>query len=296
MADPLALRDATMRHIESRDGARLAVHSVGHGPLTAVIANGIGGTLLAWKPLIDALEGRVRFVSWDYRGLYDSGPVPADRLGVEHHVADLQAVLDAEGIDVAVLMGWSMGVQVVLQAACDLPDRVSGLVLLNGTYGRIFDTAFEKLGGRRLLPALNRLAVAAAPVLPHVVRLAASQPLLLVALERAGLVDPRLDKAIFTSIAQGFQRLDFATYHRMLGELAKHDVGPHLARIDVPTLVVAGGRDLMTPQKVVDTILDRVPNSRAVRVPMGTHYSLIEYPEAVVPEVVAFLEDVAAQR
>ena len=46
-------------------------------------------------------------------------------------------ILDAEGIDRAAFVGWSMGVQVSLDAAATHPQRYAGLVLLNGTYGTL---------------------------------------------------------------------------------------------------------------------------------------------------------------
>lgn len=278
------------RDIESFDGTRIEVQAYGRGDLHMVIANGLGGTLLAWAPLLRALEDRVRFVSWDYRGLYRSGrPAVAENLRIEHHVADLRAVMDATGTERAVLAGWSMGVQVCIQAAVDMRDRVQGLVLVNGTYGRIFDTAFRHAMWRRLLPAVNRACERVAPILPPLVGFVTHQRWFLPLMARLRLIDERLDREVFLAIARGFRELDYRIYLRTLGHVHEHDGEPLLERIRVPTLLVCGQRDAMTPPSVRHVFEGCVPGAEVLLVPNGTHYSLIEYPDLVVDRVAAFL-------
>src|SRR5262245_61392191 len=69
-----------------------------------ILANGLGGTYLAFRRQIDYLGNRYRFLTWDYRGLYASGrPSPDDAAGyaIPKHVRDLGAILAAEGIEQA---------------------------------------------------------------------------------------------------------------------------------------------------------------------------------------------------
>src|SRR5512140_3447188 len=99
------------RHVTARDGTRIGYQVRGSGPCV-VLANGLGGTYVTYKHLYDALGSDYRVVSWDYRGLYTSSP-PADPRAntLVHHVGDLIAILDAEQIVEAAIVGWSMGVQ-----------------------------------------------------------------------------------------------------------------------------------------------------------------------------------------
>ncbi len=280
------------QRVRSFDGTDLEVQTWGSGPLTVVIANGLGGTLVAWTPMLRAMEGRVRFVSWDYRGLYGSKrPANLKALRVEDHVADMRAVMDATGVDQAVIAGWSMGVQVCIQAAADLGERVLGVLLINGTYGRVFETAFSAPGSRHLLPLLNHVAIKAAPALPPAVSLVTKQRWFLPLIERAGIVDKRLDREVFLAIAQGFDQLDFDVYHRIMACLNVHDGEPALAHIRVPLLMIAGDRDAMTPAAVRHVVHQRVPHAESHVVPGGTHYTLLEYPEAVIGRVERFFGD-----
>lgn len=276
--------------VTAADGTRLACQRFGRGPQRVVVANGIGGTLLAWVPLLRALEDRCTFVSWDYRGLYGSeAPADPSRVRITDNASDLAAVMDAAGFADATVFGWSLGVQVAIQAAADLGDRVKALVLVNGTFGRIFETAFPSRWSGKVLPLLNRAAGRLGPFLSPVVGLAVRQPWITQALEQLRLVDKNLDREVFTAIARDLATLDFALYHRMLGEANEHDGEPLLARITAPILMITGERDLMTPHSVTEVVCARAPQTEVLMVPRGTHYSLIEYPEVVVPRVSDFL-------
>ncbi len=277
--------------IQATDGTRLRVQTFGRGPLPIVIANGLGGTMIAWAPLLRAFEDRARFISWDYRGLYGSAK-PADlrRLQVSHHVEDMRTVLDAMGVSRAVFAGWSMGVQVAVQAAANLKDRSLGLLLINGTYGRVFETAFVAPGSQLVLPQVNRLARRLAPLLPPAVTMLTRQPWFLPAMARTGLVDERLDREVFLALARGFDKLDFDVYHRIMGHLHEHDGEPALRQISAPLLLIAGGKDAMTPPSVREVFQRHVPHAETHIVPRGTHYTLLEYPDDVIRRVELFLD------
>ena len=91
-----------------------------------------------------------RVITYDARGHGTSTPAPApDAYGYEHLSRDLLAVLDACGIERAVLAGSSMGGQTVARFAIDQPDRVASIVIIT--------PAFEP-GGFRDLPHWDRLS------------------------------------------------------------------------------------------------------------------------------------------
>ena len=66
--------------------------------------------------------------------------VPADpeRVGIEEFVEDALAVMDHVGVDRAVLMGWSMGVNTMFELAVRHPERVTGLFAVGGVPGDTF--------------------------------------------------------------------------------------------------------------------------------------------------------------
>jgi O-succinylbenzoic acid--CoA ligase len=94
-------------------------------------------------PLARALgaPGDVRVVAPDRRGSGGRRLDPPREVAVAEHVADLAALLDAEGVDRAVLVGHSFGGVVALEAAARLPERVAAVVAYEPPYGPLADAA-----------------------------------------------------------------------------------------------------------------------------------------------------------
>lgn len=274
------------------DGTLLAAHHTGNGGLPVVLANGLGGTFTAWKPLVDRFRDRCRFYSWDYRGLYRS-QAPADHgnLGVETHAADLRALLDHFELEEAVIAGWSMGVQVALELHRDHADRFLGMILMNGTYGAPFDTAFGSLPTRKLLPPFFAFGKAMAPITSAVVHAFARWEYTVPLASRFHLVDPRIDAGAFYGIAREFAHLDMDVYLETMLRLGDHDAGDVLSDVEVPVLIIAGDRDMMTPKAVTERMVHDMARAELFVVPRGTHYCLLEYPELVTLRVEKFLRD-----
>jgi len=75
-----------------------------------------------------------RVIAYDARGHGRSEAAPGRRYGYEHLAADLGAVLDAAGLERAVLAGASMGAHTALRLALDSPGRVAALALITPSY------------------------------------------------------------------------------------------------------------------------------------------------------------------
>lgn len=116
-----------MRDVHAPDGVRLAADVFGDGdPL--LLLPGQGASHAMWGPLLRTFAERHRVVVFDYRGTggSDAPPGPYSTRGF---AADAVAVLDAFGIAVAHVYGFSMGGRVAQWVAIDHPERVGALVL-----------------------------------------------------------------------------------------------------------------------------------------------------------------------
>src|SRR3954468_16806480 len=120
---------ATNGYATSKDGTRLSYSSVGAGPVALVCCDGVGCDGYVWKYIADDLSAHFRVVRWHYRG-HGLSDTPSDfsRYRLEHLCEDLEAVLNANGLDKAVLLGHSLGAQVVLEFHRRHPERVVALV------------------------------------------------------------------------------------------------------------------------------------------------------------------------
>lgn len=124
-----------IRFATSKDGTKLAWATTGDGQLLVKAPNwnqhlekDWSVSLIGWLP---HLVMRYQLVRFDARcnGLSDRG---VEDLSLERSVDDLEAVFDAAGIERAPVFGYSFGCCVAASFAARRPERVSGLILLNG--------------------------------------------------------------------------------------------------------------------------------------------------------------------
>ena len=281
--------------VTSRDGTKLATYAAGPDDAPVmVLCNGLGGNILAWRNLVDSFEDRYRILSWDYRGIYRSGQPPHredDDFDMTHQCDDLDAVLGAEGVDRAIFFGWSMGVQLAFEYYRRAPERFVGLVQINGTSGLPLDTAFRTRCSRPVVPMLLETIQRLSPLL------AAAEPLfsrtrVLVALFKAvGLVSPMLDETIFRDLVRDFLHQDFDSYARTFRCLARHDASDMLPTVAVPTLLIAGDKDVFTPPEITRNMADRIPGAEYLIIHGGTHYTPAEYPMVVNLRIEKFFRE-----
>jgi pimeloyl-ACP methyl ester carboxylesterase len=264
--------------VRSFDGTELAVQVAGEGPLV-VLANGLGGTWRAWDPFLARFGTDHRIVSWDYRGLYRSGPPSGpDAVDLADHSRDLAAVLDRVGGGPAVLIGWSMGVQVGVQFTLDEPDRVTGLVLVSGSPGDPLAGVLHAAVGHHVVPPLSHLVERGAAPFGLALRGLVATGQAPRALRAVGVVAPSCDLRVFGELAHDFARLDWRVYMRTMRALAAHDAWPRLGELRVPTLVVGGTRDAFLPERTIEATAAAIGGAELVLMAGATHYLPVEFP------------------
>ncbi len=284
------------RRLRSFDGTEIAYH-VTEAPYPGapwvVLAGGLGAGTSVWRAQIDYLRDRYRFLSWDYRGLYASEHPRPERAGaysVQSHVGDLAAVLAAERIERAGLWGWSVGVQVVLEAFRRLRGLAWSLVLINGTWGRPLD-ALTPLRPLRatILPFLEvfRRAHAFGPFAHRPIGRGEAARWL----GRLGLVGPSVDPLVLAEITSAVGTVDLDAFLRNLLAFGAHDAGNALVTVDVPTLVIAGDRDPLSPPAAASPLARRLPTAEVTVLPGGAHCAPIEFPDLVALRIERFYRE-----
>ncbi len=280
------------RSVVARDGTRLGYQVRGGGPVV-VLANGLGGTYVAFKYIYEALAG-YKVICWDYRGLYTSGPPKDPKANtIAHQVSDLMDILAAEQVDDFVIAGWSMGVQVALETIRLHRERVKGLFIINGTYGKTFRTVMGSRIIGRVIPTLLRLIKAQAGLAGRATKIIAGSDALITAMKRFGLVSPTIDMDVFRIVAGGFQQIDWAIYSDLLARLDEHDAEEVLSTIDIPVAIVTASGDLMTPPATAEHMHRLIRGSRLVMIEGGTHYTPVEAPRVIVEELDRWLARIA---
>lgn len=110
-------------------GARVSYSRTGTGEPVLLI-QGVGAIGNAWKPQVEALRHRFSVITFDNRGIGASA-VTEGRISIESMADDALAILDAEGITRAHIVGHSMGGLIAMQVALTSPRRVRSLTLLS---------------------------------------------------------------------------------------------------------------------------------------------------------------------
>ncbi len=280
----------TEKTVVSSDGTEIAYYVAGNGPRAWVLAPAMGAPVLAMKHIFERFHRDYTVLCWDMRGFHRSGPPPdRDAYGIDDHLADLAAVRDAEGLSSFVLGGWSMGVQLSLEYYHRHRSDVRALVLINGPYEQVLDAIVPPWLAPALLFTIG-LALHLSPGMNLVSRRLLNLTMVIHAMELGGLLAKRSDH--FARLLDQFRRVDWGRYLTVMGKLHEHSAAAHLGQVEVPTLITAGGRDRMTPVATAERLHRAIAGSELFVIPEGTHYTPIEFGEALADRIEDFLRGV----
>jgi pimeloyl-ACP methyl ester carboxylesterase len=137
--------------IPAADTRLHTVDDAGGAPALLLLSGGFG-TVRNWSRVIGRLDGRYRTVRFDARARGKSGR-SAD-YSAQAAVDDIGRVIDATGLERPILVGWSYGATIAVRYAAQHPERVGGLVLVDGAYPI---TMFDEAGKQKVRTQFRRL-------------------------------------------------------------------------------------------------------------------------------------------
>lgn len=249
------------------DGTEISYDAAGEGP-AVVLLHGSALSKAIWRGLgyVRGLTG-FRVLRLDLRGHGRSGkPEHSDAYRMSRHTGDVLAVLDAEGLESAHVVGYSLGSRVAFSLAATAPDRIVSLTALGGTYrpqrgevAKVFFPGYlEALQTGRIEAFVEGLDAAGKNVDPATRQaFLANDPGALAACFAGTEDDPGLPEAV-------------------------------VAQLTLPALLMAGTRD---PQRLEDSrrAAELMPNARFVELPGRTHAGTLAPAGPVLDELVPFL-------
>jgi pimeloyl-ACP methyl ester carboxylesterase len=137
--------------IPAGDTELYAIDDPGGTPPVLFLSGGFG-TVHNWNRVIDVLAGKYRTVRFDARARGKSGR-SAD-YSAQTAVDDVGRVINATGIERPILVGWSYGATIAVRYAAQHPERVGGLVLIDGAYPI---SMFDEAGKEKVRSQFRRL-------------------------------------------------------------------------------------------------------------------------------------------
>jgi pimeloyl-ACP methyl ester carboxylesterase len=226
-----------------------------------------------WKEQIKLLGGNYRVVALDLPGQGKTG-AGSGQFTIEFMVDDLVGLMDRLKVSRAVLCGLSMGGYVALRTVERHSDRVSGLILCDTKSEA--DTNDGKLGRSAAIKQINELGVRvfAANFLKN-------------AFSQTSLTDSKMVNAA-TRIILRNKRLGLCGM--LLALASRTDTTLSLTKIRVPTLILVGEHDKITPPTVSEQLHSSIPNSELCLIPNAGHISNLERPIDFNSSLLNFLE------
>jgi 3-oxoadipate enol-lactonase len=226
-----------------------------------------------WSPQMASLPNRYRAISYDVRG-HGASDIGDPHYTIDLYVDDLLALMDHLVITKAVLCGLSMGGYIALRAAERAPERIRGLILCDTKSEADTDEGkIRRSDTLRLIQARGVHAFAQEFV--------------------KSIFAPRT----FTHRHEAVELIKqiigsnqpTAVCGALLALAARTDTTARLVSISVPTLLLVGEHDQLTPPSATKAMHDRIQGSRMHIIPEAGHMSNLENPEAFNALIESFL-------
>jgi pimeloyl-ACP methyl ester carboxylesterase len=247
------------------DGTKISYTDTGGSGTPVLLLHAFPFNSQMWEPQIESLGERFRFIAPDLGGFGASdAPDDASSYSVDNFADQAKGVLDELGLSSVVLAGLSMGGYIAFAFLRKYRDAVSGLVLA--------DTKAE-----------------ADP--PEGKEKRSTQQELVRNESTAGLIDTlsgallsettREKKPDVVEKVKGLMKNPDAGFIGALEAMKNRpDSTDELTKIDVPTLIIVGENDGVTPPEQSRKMHEHIGGSRLVVIPEAGHISNIEAPEA----------------
>jgi 3-oxoadipate enol-lactonase len=214
-----------------------------------------------WEAQLAGLANQAYLIAPDLRG-HGRSEVPPGPYAMDQHADDLAGLLDYLGVQKVVVAGLSMGGYVTFAFWRRHPERVAGLGLVDTRANG--DTSEGRAARTAMIERVRErgVSILAEEMLPQM-------------LNAENLRDERiagaLKEIILRQPAEG-----------MIGTLGamrdREDSGPTLRTINVPTVVIGGEDDVITPPEVIVTMGKEIPDARPILIVHAGHMSPMENP------------------
>jgi pimeloyl-ACP methyl ester carboxylesterase len=256
------------------NGIHLNVRETGSGEPALLFLHYWGGSSRTWNGVAARLAGKARGIATDHRGWGESD-APLSGYGIRDLAADAEGVIAALGLRSYVLVGHSMGGKAAQLIASRRPPGLKGLVLVAPSPAGPTKVPAEQL--ENMLHAYDSPESAAYTRDNILTHRPLSEAL------KAQVVEDSL-------CGSRGARLEWPTV------ALPEDYSAEAARIEVPTLVIAGAQDKVDPvERLRKELLPLVPHARMQVLEGVGHLSPLEAPEEVAAAIAGFLDQIAAK-
>lgn len=277
---------------KSADGTKIWYQSDGKG-LPLVFVNGLGCSTFYWKHIVSHFKTKAQVVQFDWRAHGQSQePKNPEHMTMDHLAEDLRAVFDALKIKKAVLLGHSMGIQVLFDFYSRYPKRVMALIPCFGTFGRPIDTFYNLNISKYVFEGIYLFNHIFPKASSRIGALLVNNPFWyqiggLLKMHNPGLAD----RKVLREYLDHFTSIDPILLTKLTRSMQDYSAESILKNIQVPTLIFAADHDQFTPVWLSKKMHHLIPKSEILILKKATHVGLIEQPELLNLRIEKFLAE-----
>lgn len=253
---------------------RIAIDVQGSGPLL-VFLHGIGGNRRNWADQLPVFAPEFTAIAWDARGYGDSDDYEGP-LDFADFSTDLLRVIDHFGAARAHLCGLSMGGRIAMDFHDRHRDRVATLTLCDTQPGLARMPAETRREFIRLRQEPLRAGKTPAEMAPAVAR---------------SLVSPGAVPGAVQRLIDSMAALHVESYLKTIEASFLYERAPDLESIRVPTHIVVGADDTLTPPDIARGMARRIAGARLTVIPEAGHLANLEQPERFTAAILGFLRE-----
>jgi pimeloyl-ACP methyl ester carboxylesterase len=244
-----------------------------------------------WKYQVEYFDERgYQILMHDYRGHFQSsGNHDIKKITFPQMSKDIKDLCDFLGINKAIMIGHSMGVNITLQIAKDYPDLVQGMVLISGTFMAVNDIMFDS----NVMEFITPFCVAGLQKYPEAVKKlwtsSGLNPLVRNLIHSSGFNKAKVSKEFIEIYLNRVGQLGPEVFFQLFSEMTKQNISSNLERMNMPTLVIGGQKDNVIPNHLQRTLASLLPQSETYFFVNGSHVPQVDFPEMINERVDLFL-------
>jgi 3-oxoadipate enol-lactonase len=257
--------------VRTSAGISIGYEEAGRGEATPIVfLHGVGSDKSVWRPQLAHFGQARRTIAFDYPGYGDSDLAPEGQTRDDFAGAILSAMREL-GVDRAHICGLSLGGVVAIAMHHSARERCASLILA--------DTFAVHPEGR----AIYERGVAGSSDLPGMAEARVDV-----------LLAQPADPAVRREVVETMSRIDPAAYRIGAKAVWLADQRARAGAIRVPTLVIVGDQDLITPVDLSNELVDLIPDARMQVIQGAGHLGNLERPDEFNLIVEDFIADVEA--